>query len=304
MKKILLLLTLTISVQLAAGSDPYFRQAENILRHYNPAYTGLLDAKNKSLLLSFRNQWMDFRDGAPMTFSTTFGGTFEKLHGAVDGSYMFDRNGVYQNHWMSLKYAFNAKLGEHLNLNLGGRASLALISADFGTCPAIPNYVCELEGVHKGAIPDFDAGMMLTHTDKFFFGISARHLTEPETKMKTLQGTELNLDKEYLTYYALMGTSLPVGDHGTFTASGNYRYSGTDGVGEVIADFRWRFIRAGAYCVLDNWDNIANPYGFSIGFSKKEGRMHLLSSFEPSHIAGFGPTLEAGAKFIFGKLKD
>lgn len=305
MKKLLLLVAVTASLQLAAGTDPYFRQAENILRYYNPAYTGLLDAKNKSLLLSFRNQWMDFRDGAPMTFSTTFGGHFEKLKGAVDGTYMFDRIGVYQNHWLSVKYAFNAKLGEHMNLNIGGRASLALINADFGPCLATsPATPCEIEGVHKAAIPDFDAGLMLTHTDKFFLGLSARHLTEPSAKMTTLQGNELNLDKEYLTYYALMGTTLPVGEHGTFTASGNYRHTGNNGVGEVIADYRWRFIRAGAYCIIDNWNNHANPYGFTIGFSKKEGRLHLLTGFEPEHIDGFGSTFEAGAKFIFGKLKD
>lgn len=304
MKKILLVFAVTVSLQLAAGSDPYFRQAENILRYYNPAYTGLLDAKNKSLLLSFRNQWMDFRDGAPMTFSTTFGGYFEKLKGAVDGTYMFDRNGVYQNHWLSMKYAFNARLGEHMNLNIGGRASLALINADFGPCITAPNYVCEIEGVHKAAIPDFDAGLMLTHTDKFFLGLSARHLTEPEAKMTSLQGTEKNLNKEYLTYYALMGTTLRVGDHGTFTASGNYRHSGNDGVGEVIADFRWRFIRAGAYCIIDKWDNVANPYGFTIGFSKKEGRLHLLTGFEPSYSQGSSTSFEAGAKYIFGKLKD
>ncbi|TND09860.1 MAG: hypothetical protein FD123_788 [Bacteroidetes bacterium] len=302
MKKVLLYLVLAVSLNSFAGSDPYFRQMENLLRMYNPSYAGLQDFGQRSFLLNVRNQWMDFQQGKPMSVSAVFGGYYEKLKGAVDGSYMYDQLGIYKNHWISLKYAYSAKLGEESNLNLGLRTTLGLINADFGSCPTnIPNYICEFEGRHKGVIPDFDAGLMYNWGTKLFVSLSARHLTQPSAKIKSLQGNEFDLGKQYLTYYALAGSDFNIGEHGSFIAALDYRYSGNTGQGNVRADARWRFIYGGFYCVLDDWNNYVSPYGFTLGFSKKEGKLHLLSSFEPSTVDGFGSTLEAGMKYVFGK---
>lgn len=301
MKKILLLVFAAFSINAFAGLDPYYRQMDNLLRMYNPSYAGLRDFGKKSFLLNFRNQWTNLSSGRPITFAAVFGGYFEKLHGALDGSYMYDQIGLGKNHWISLKYAYNARLGEESNLNLGLRTTLGLVSKDFGTCDPASPFVCEFEGKYKGAMPDFDAGLMYNWGTKLYVSLSARHLTEPSVKAKSKLGSEFNVEKEYLTYYALAGSDFKLGEHGTFTAALDYRYTGSTGQGNARAEARWRFIYGGFYCVLDKWKNYASPYGFTFGFSREKGRLHALTSYEPSTVNGFGGTLEAGMKYVFGK---
>ncbi|HTL81250.1 MAG TPA: PorP/SprF family type IX secretion system membrane protein [Bacteroidia bacterium] len=295
---------------LSAQEDPYFRQMENMLRTFNPAFNGIEDFDKRSLLLNFRDQFMNFSSGEPITFSATYGGRFDKLHGGADVSYLYDQIGLQKANWIGLKYDAQFALGEKTDLGIGARANFGFVSFDFGSAvttapdPILPT------GIQKGTIiPDIDFGLMVTRGTSFFFSLSARHLTEPSATVKGPTGIDFDINTQYRTYYAMLGGRIERGKHLTISYAADYRQTGSTGHGEGRIEARWRFLYAGFFCVLDRWKDsntgmprYVNPYGFTFGFSRKDGRLHIISSYEPAYINNsFGSSFETGVKYVFGK---
>lgn len=311
MKKVFLLLSAFFAWHLHAQEDPNFRQAENLLRNFNPAFNGLEDFDKRSIMVSFRHQ-IDKIAGAPLTFAGSYGGHFDKLHGGADISYTFDRIGYQTTSWVGLKYDAQFKLGEKFNLGFGTRVSSGFIKFNFDSLhPFTPDPALPTGIQHDVIIPDVDFGLMLTSGKAFFFSLSARHLTEPYATATAPNGDQMKYGDQYRTFYAQLGGDIKAGEHWQFKYAADYRMTAQTGYGEARAEVHWRFLYASFYCVLDKWKDeygnakYLNPYGFSVGFSRTKGKFHWINSYEPEFDkSGFGSGVESGMKYVFRKKDE
>lgn len=200
MRHFLILIIILFSTVVKAQNDPLLSLYWNNKLWHNPAYAGAEDKMTVSF--SSRRQWVSVL-GNPVTGIVSYDQPLQKINSGVGIIAMYDQAGALSLKQFGLLYSYNLKLSEKAGLRFGTQLSLAhqtikgsWISTDpNGGDPAIPP-------VNSSSYnTDIDIGTWLTISN-FYFGLSTKHLLEPEFN---------NVYTVARTYYAMSGYLIKIG---------------------------------------------------------------------------------------------
>ncbi|MCS7074021.1 MAG: PorP/SprF family type IX secretion system membrane protein, partial [Bacteroidia bacterium] len=171
-----------------AQQDPQFSMYMFNRQILNPAATAANGMIN--FTLAGRSQWVGI-DGHPNTVTLTAGLPVKMLGGAIGASIMGDEIGPISTMSAKLAYAFNLPIGENgTALRFGLDAGFFQKSLDGATFrPGTPGDNSLLLQNISLARPDIGVGVYFhLPNDKFYIGVNANHLTEPDLKNFTQSG--------------------------------------------------------------------------------------------------------------------
>ncbi len=178
---------LTLKLQ---GQDPQFSQFYAHPLNLNPALAGTGECSR--VMLNYRNQWPSISGGFK-TYAFSADLYAEAISGGLGVSfYSDDAAGLVNTTRVAGMYAYHLQLSDFSRLNFGLEAAYyqqKLMWDDLIFSDMI-NYTdgTVLQGV-SGEVPpdrtsvsvaDFAAGMLWGYDDKYYIGIAAHHLSEPD----------------------------------------------------------------------------------------------------------------------------
>lgn len=192
---ILLLFTCTSLVR--AQYDAQFSMYHMAMGYYNPAVTGNTDRLN--VFATHRQQWIGI-DGAPKTFLVMADMPFrigETNHGVGIVAFT-EKIGLFNLTHVAAQYAYKQKLfGGTLSVGIQAGIANQVFEGDKVYIPTGSEIHFDIDG----AIPrtevdamtvDINAGLYYTHK-KFYLGLGAMHLMEPEYELDENASTYIPL---------------------------------------------------------------------------------------------------------------
>ena len=173
MRKIILILSLLLSVSVFAQQEPLFTQYYNNDMAINPAVSG--SKTYNPLSIQTRQQWLGF-EGAPLSTNISYHGALNN-RSAMGGYLMFDKANPSLQANLQLNYAYHIPLNYNkVNLSFGVGAKLMYYNLDFENedlPPGIdPAYSAS---AYDNTIGDASAGTYL-YGKNFYLGFSASNL--------------------------------------------------------------------------------------------------------------------------------
>lgn len=214
MKKILLILTLIMTLQVFAQQDPQYSLYMFNPLGVNPAYAGSRDAISGVLL--HRSQWVGL-DGAPTTQVVTIHSPLKNQNMALGFQLINDNIGPRTTQDISLVYAYKIKLGKG-KLGFGLRGGILNYQYDWAKIEykdqddAIPTTANE-----NFILPNFDFGIYY-NTNKFYAGIALDHLNSPEFKLSVID-TSTSVAKKYINITVTAGRAFALSNNLTLKTS-------------------------------------------------------------------------------------
>lgn len=180
----ILLLTITFSQTLHA-QDPQFGHYYNNALLYNPAFTGNVDLGR--FAFSYRNQWPSV-PGKFVSFAASYDHFLEPINSGVGIQFMTDRagSGGLTSNSVNFLYAHHLRLNRKLALTGGIKAGFVNRKYDFNKFVfadqiARDGAPASVETGFRDNInyPNFGAGVVLYHSEKYWGGISFDHINQP-----------------------------------------------------------------------------------------------------------------------------
>ncbi|MBN2174310.1 MAG: type IX secretion system membrane protein PorP/SprF [Bacteroidales bacterium] len=175
------------------GQDPSFSQYYANPMYLNPALAGTGECTR--LIMNYRNQWPSI-PGNYITYNVSADQYFEKLSGGVGIIANSDNagSGILNTLRVGAIYAYHLQMSRNTQLNAGIEATFHqqrlnwedLIYPDMinpitgSVDPALsgerpPDY-------NSVIVPDFSAGLLFGYMEKYFIGVAADHLSQPNLK--------------------------------------------------------------------------------------------------------------------------
>ncbi|MCR9067125.1 MAG: type IX secretion system membrane protein PorP/SprF, partial [Cytophagales bacterium] len=165
MRKIVLLALLCFALKVQAQQEAMYTQYMFNQLVLNPAYAGIHDAINASML--WREQWVGF-EGAPSTQVISAHSPISSRPISMGLTFLRDKIGVTTNHGVNLAYAYRIPITRKMKLSLGLQGNFHNYQTAFNTDalndPALANGNLNVMKIN------FGTGAML-HTDKFYLGL-------------------------------------------------------------------------------------------------------------------------------------
>ncbi|HRI27591.1 MAG TPA: PorP/SprF family type IX secretion system membrane protein [Chitinophagales bacterium] len=201
MNKYLLVLCLFCFSNLCAQQDAQYNRYMFSTVIFNPAYIGRLSLKKLDATAIYRQQWAGL-NGAPKTFFTSVYGSLNKK-GKVNVGMLLENDviGIHNRLNFYGMYAYKVTLGK-VSVSMGVGGGLLSQTSDWTKLDNIQDLDDPSLAYNKILKPDFEIGALFELKEKFWVGISARHLTAL-------------VDKDFLldTNYFLTGeTRFPISD--------------------------------------------------------------------------------------------
>jgi type IX secretion system PorP/SprF family membrane protein len=193
MKKFLLgTFILLTSTALNAQVDPLYAQYLNNPLLINPAYTGLNNNFNASLL--YRKQWAGF-EGSPSTVNASAHSSLFDNKMGVGMYIMQDKIGINKNTEIQATYAYKLQLKNNSTLSMGLQAGFFNFKSDVTQLhiadPTAPEWTDNLSYTK----PTFGTGAILS-SERYLLGFSVPRVLHSKTN---LSGIETNLNQQ--TFY-------------------------------------------------------------------------------------------------------
>lgn len=182
--KILLILLCLISLyKTKAQQDALYSQYMFNPMAINPAYTGTRNTLSGVML--YRNQWVGMA-GAPKTASLAIHSPIKGKKFALGLNILSETIGPTQNSTFLGTYAYHINLGQgKLSFALrGGIYSVQLKNNQL----SYTDNKGKVKIPYKSTVPNFDFGTYY-HTDKFYLGFTANHLTNGKIKFQNSTAT-------------------------------------------------------------------------------------------------------------------
>ena len=175
MRKIILILSVLLSVSVFAQQEPLFTQYYNNDMAINPAVSG--SKTYNSLSMQTRQQWLGF-EGAPLSTNISYHGALNN-RSAMGGYLMFDKANPSLQANLQLNYAYHIPLNyDKVNLSFGVGAKLMYYNLDFkpeDLPPGIdPAYSAS---AYDNTLGDASAGTYL-YGRNFYLGFSTSNLLQ------------------------------------------------------------------------------------------------------------------------------
>lgn len=175
MKKIILALSLLLSVLASAQQDPQYTQYMYNTINVNPAYAG-----SRGVLSVFglhRSQWIGM-DGAPTTNSFSINTPLAESRLGLGISLVSDKIGPTKENNVSTDISYYIPVSENYKLSFGVKGSLNFLDVDYSKLniydPSDPLFQNNIENKLS---PNVGAGVYL-HSDKTYIGLSIPHMLE------------------------------------------------------------------------------------------------------------------------------
>jgi type IX secretion system PorP/SprF family membrane protein len=195
----------------ASAQDPHFTQAYANPLYLNPAFAGV--NRCPSLNINYRNQYPNF--GIYQTYSASYDQYVEGMQGGIGILAMRDEagNGVLTNTEISGIYSYHLEVTRKFTILAGFQATLrqrGLNWGDFRFPDEIDpffGFVRESQEVAPGQNTNthFDVSTgFIGFTERFYIGVAAHHLTQPDEAFFTTSQLPLKLTTH-------MGFSIPLG---------------------------------------------------------------------------------------------
>jgi len=216
----------------SSAQDPAFSQFYANPLYLNPALAG--SAQCPRVILNYRNQW----PGIPATFvtySASYDQYVDALSGGIGLQAYHDRagTGIINTNHVSGMYAYQLAVDRNFSIKAGFQATYYQRSIDWSSL-TFGDQIDERFGFiyNTGETPiesnvnriDFSAGF-LGFTDRFYFGLAAHHLTEPNESF--FQNAESRLPRKYTGHVgALIPLNSAVPEEGSISPNIVYQRQG------------------------------------------------------------------------------
>lgn len=187
MKKILVILTLIGFAFQGNAQDPEFTQFYANKLYLNPAFAG--SNKCPRVVMNYRNQWPALT-GNFVSMAVGYDQHIDAIHGGLGFLVVRDQAGqnTINSTRVSAIYSFNQPITRNFAIRFAGEATFFQKSLDWNKLTfgdmidpkrgfVLPTNDTPRGGTATGV--DFSAGI-IGYSDRFFFGIAAHHLTQPE----------------------------------------------------------------------------------------------------------------------------
>jgi type IX secretion system PorP/SprF family membrane protein len=180
----ILLALLFCNLQLRA-QDPQFGHYYNNSLLYNPAFTGNVDLGR--FALSYRNQWPSI-PGRFVSFAASYDHFINEANSGVGIQFMTDRagSGGLTSNSVNFMYSYQARLSRKIALMSGLKAGYVNRKYDFNKFVfadqlARDGAPATIETGFRDQInyPNFGAGIVLYHVEKYWAGLALDHINQP-----------------------------------------------------------------------------------------------------------------------------
>ncbi len=178
---------------------------------YNPGAVGSANVLDATML--FRNQWLGFSEGTPLTQNLAVHMPVRPLHGGLGLHVVNDLIGVERNTSVRLAYAYihnfdfgNLAFGINGGISQSAMDGSRLRAPDGSYEPNTPqNHNDDLipDILVTGIRPDFDFGVYFTR-NTLYAGVSMKHLIEPTVEYDVSNLGTVKI-KQIRHYYAMAG---------------------------------------------------------------------------------------------------
>ena len=198
MRKVILILSVLLSVSVFAQQEPLFTQYYNNDMAINPAVSG--SKTYNSLSMQTRQQWLGF-EGAPLSTNINYHGALNN-RSAMGGYLMFDKANPSLQANLQLNYAYHIPLNyDKVNLSFGLGAKFMYYNLDFKNedlPPGIdPAYSASS---YDNTLGDASAGTYL-YGRNFYLGFSACNFLQ--SSFNTPIGLSPVSNKLFRNYYTM-----------------------------------------------------------------------------------------------------
>jgi type IX secretion system PorP/SprF family membrane protein len=202
MKKIIIILMLSLGVQLAAQQDAQYTQYMYNTLSVNPAYAGSRGVLSLSAL--YRSQWVGF-DGAPTTQTLNIHSPIARRVG-LGLSIVNDEigNGTNQDTYFDGSFSYTIPVSEEARLSFGIKAGGHLLNLDFNRLQNFNPSPTTLQesNIDNKFSPNFGAGVYY-YTESFYAGVSIPNFLETEHFENS--GSSSFLAQERMNLYLISG---------------------------------------------------------------------------------------------------
>lgn len=177
------------------AQDPQFGHYYNNSLLYNPAFTGNVDLGR--FAFSYRNQWPAI-PGKFVSFAASYDHFINEVSSGVGVQFMTDRagSGGLTTNMVNFMYSYQIRLDRKLALMTGIKGGLANRRYDFDKFVfadqiARDGAPTSVEDRFRDQInyPNFGAGVVFYHSEKYWGGISVDHLNQPNTGFSNVEAT-------------------------------------------------------------------------------------------------------------------
>lgn len=285
MKKILLFLSLMMSIGVEAQQDPMFSHYMYNTLAYNPAYAGYRKALSVSLL--HRSQWVGF-DGAPISQALTIHSPIYRDELAAGLTVIHDKIGPTQNFSVYADLAYTLKLNEESRLSFGLKGGLNIVQNTLSRLALTDDQTDNafLQDINNRVLPNLGFGMFY-YNKKFYVGLSTPRLVETDLSLDPNNPSKDNKLRRH--YFLLGGANFEVNEQ--WEAKPSVMMRATIGApvqveGSVIMEYRDLFNFGLLYRTGDAVGIIAGvnatkqleiSYSFDWSFGLKSGRYNAGS---------------------------
>jgi type IX secretion system PorP/SprF family membrane protein len=181
------LLLLTAIIQEVHAQDPQFTQFYANPLYLNPAFAG--SVRCPRFVLNYRNQWPAI-PGNFVTYSASYDQHFDGIGGGLGVLVTNDvaGEGTLVSTNVSGIYSYHLEVNRNFSIKAGFQATYAQRTLDWSKLTFGDQIDSRFGFVFQTAeqVPqqsksyvDFSAGL-LAYSDKFYFGVAANHLTQPD----------------------------------------------------------------------------------------------------------------------------
>lgn len=178
MKKLLPLVLLAISLQVAAQQDPIYSQYMLNPLVINPAYAGL--SNNLNVTGSYRIQWIGV-EGQPNTFNLNGSSSLLQNKAGIGFTFSHDQIGNTKNTEVNASFAYKLELGHDRTLSFGMQAGLVNYRIDNADLNIYDEGDEVFMNNERGTTLNLGAGVILKGSD-FLIGVSVPRMLPTKFK--------------------------------------------------------------------------------------------------------------------------
>jgi type IX secretion system PorP/SprF family membrane protein len=197
MEKIILVISLFITLASSAQQDPQYTQYMYNTINVNPAYAGSRGVL--SIFGFYRTQWVGM-EGAPVTNTLSVNSPLGKNVG-LGVSFINDRIGVMDENSLSVDFSYTIKASDTHRLAFGLKGTADVLNVDYTKLniysPTDPSYQTNIE---NHFMPNFGVGIYW-YSDTSYIGLSVPNLLESDH----YDDNVVAVAKEKMHYYLIGG---------------------------------------------------------------------------------------------------
>lgn len=303
MRRILILLSLLVTLTTQAQQDPQHTMYRFNGLIYNPAYAGSRDAL--SLAAIYRWQWVNI-DGSPQTASFGIHSPLKNDHIALGFNFVADRYSVVHNDRLEGDFAYRINISKkkRIKMSFGVGVSATNVRAALSDVGLVQGQDAKFQNNVNLWLPNISAGIYV-YSQKFFAGIAVPQiLSNSLTQKGKVWERSVDSAHQYTSIYATGGYVFDLGRKVKFAPSVLIKW--VPKFAPLSMDFNANFIFVDRVWLGISY-RLSNSYGFmaavNITRQLRVGYAYDLTVTPMSHFTTGSHEVMAGFDFDFRNRK-